>query len=134
MSTRSMIAKDYGDKIKAIYCHWDGYPEHNGILLDTYYDNDSIIDELIELGDISYLAKNVKPKADEAHSFENPIKDVVVAYHRDRGEEKCIREFENLYQLFNNANDSWCDYIYVWKNNMWEIYQIEEGGSYTRYN
>ena len=28
--------------------------------LDTYYDNDSIIDELIELGDISYLAKNVE--------------------------------------------------------------------------
>lgn len=126
MSTRSMIAKDYGDKIKAIYCHWDGYPEHNGVLLDVYYDNDSIIDELIELGDISYLDKNVKPKANETHSFEHPAEGVVVAYCRDRGEEKCIREFENLNRLLVNAKDSWCEYVYVWKDNMWSIYKIGE--------
>ena len=40
MATRSTIAmKTPEGKIRAIYCHWDGYPEHNGkMLLDNYQD------------------------------------------------------------------------------------------------
>ena len=124
MSTRCMIGKVYDGKVKAIYCHWDGYPSRTGKILDKYYTKDSVIDELLELGDISYLAKNVKPKPNETHSFENPVKDVVVAYHRDRGEDMYIREFENLTQLFDNAHDSWCEFLYLWRNNEWEIYEI----------
>ena len=35
MGTRSMIAiqNPYNKQIKAVYCHWDGYLEHNGSLL-----------------------------------------------------------------------------------------------------
>jgi hypothetical protein len=124
MSTRCLIAKDYGNKFKAIYCHWDGYPSYTGIMLYEYYKDDSVIDELLALGDISYLAKNIKPKPNEIHSFENPVKDVVVAYHRDRGEDICIREFENLTQLFDNAHDSWCEFLYLWRNQEWEVYDI----------
>ncbi len=124
MSTRCLIIKDYGNKFKAIYCHWDGYPSYTGNMLDEYYKDDSVIDELLALGDISYLAKNVKSKSNETHSFENPVKDVVVAYHRDRGEDICIREFENLTQLFDNAHDSWCEFLYLWRNNEWEVYEI----------
>ena len=56
MSTRSMIGKDYGDEIKAIYCHWDGYPEHTGQILKDYYNSDTMVDKLIALGDISSIA------------------------------------------------------------------------------
>lgn len=30
MGTRSIIAEPYGDGWRGRYCHWDGYPEHNG--------------------------------------------------------------------------------------------------------
>ena len=38
MATRSVIAKTQpSGKIKASYCHFDGYPEHNGKILASYY-------------------------------------------------------------------------------------------------
>ena len=48
MSTRSMICmKDEGDKYKCIYCHSDGYLEHNGaILIDHYKDKEKLISGL----------------------------------------------------------------------------------------
>ena len=38
MSTRSMIGiQNKNGSIEAIWCHWDGYPSHNGtVLLDRY--------------------------------------------------------------------------------------------------
>lgn len=37
MSTRSQIAMLSGDdSIKSVYCHWDGYPAHNGRKRDLH--------------------------------------------------------------------------------------------------
>jgi len=85
MATRSRIGMELENgTIKSIYCHWDGYPSHNGrILLDHYQDAEKV-KELIELGDISSLGNEVS--TDAPHSFENPCDGVTVAYHRDRGE------------------------------------------------
>lgn len=86
MATRSTIAIETADgKVKSIYCHWDGYPENNGKLLLTHYQNREKVESLIELGAISYLAPEVNPT--HAHSYENPQDGIVVAYHRDRGED-----------------------------------------------
>ena len=39
MATRSCIGIKHGDVIKSVYCHWDGYLDHNGkILLENYKD------------------------------------------------------------------------------------------------
>jgi hypothetical protein len=46
MSTRSFIALEEGDKYKAIYCHWDGYPEHNGKILVANYNTQEKIKKL----------------------------------------------------------------------------------------
>ena len=89
MATRSRIGIASTDAngnvtVQSIYCHWDGYPEHNGqILMDHYRDRDKVM-SLIKLGSISILASEVNPTG--PHSFDNPQKGVVVAYHRDRGE------------------------------------------------
>ena len=90
MATRSRIAietsDDQGNKvIKSIYCHFDGYIDHNGKILQEFYTSESKVKSLIELGDISILAKEVS--TNESHDFGNPKKGVVVAYHRDRGED-----------------------------------------------
>jgi hypothetical protein len=85
MATRSRIAMELGDgSVLSIYCHHDGYVEHNGHILQTHFQDPEKVKELIELGDISSLKKNVSPTG--PHSFNEPERDVVVAYSRDRGE------------------------------------------------
>ena len=39
MGTRSRIAVMHGPIAKSIYCHWDGYLEHNGAILQEHYDS-----------------------------------------------------------------------------------------------
>lgn len=127
MSTRSMIGKVYDGKVKAIYCHWDGYPSYTGNMLETYYNNDEIIDELIGLGSLSYIAPRIKPNEGEEHSFECPAKDVTVAYHRDRGEDIQVYEYDSidkfLYEIYDTT--SWIEYLYLWNNGAWEVYERE---------
>ena len=49
-----------------------------------HYQERKKVEDLIALGSLSILAKNIEPT--EKHTFSNPQSDVVVAYHRDRGE------------------------------------------------
>lgn len=115
MATRSNIAiKRKNGKVNSIYCHWDGYLSHNGkILLENYQDIDKI-NKLIELGDISSLAENVEPTTDK-HGFDNPEKNVVVAYKRDRGEENVEpRSYNNLEDYLNNVDKLFIEYIYLY--------------------
>ena len=38
MATRSAIGlKKIDGTIEAVYCHWDGYPAHNGKILMNHY-------------------------------------------------------------------------------------------------
>lgn len=90
MSTRSRIGMEFttvngAHMVKSIYCHFDGYPEGVGQKLMGHYQDREKVKSLIELGDISYLTPNVTPSG--PHSFDEPERGVVVAYHRDRGEE-----------------------------------------------
>jgi hypothetical protein len=109
MATRSRIGIVNEDgTVSSIYCHWDGYVKHHGPLLLTYYTDREKVKSLIDLGDISILAKHVEPpsvveekdyngKKGESmlkkfgvigkHSFDDPLPGVTVAYHRDRGED-----------------------------------------------
>jgi len=85
MATRSRIAIENQDgSVKSIYCHWDGYPSNNGVILQKHYQDRKKVESLIKLGDISYLEERVEPTG--PHSFDEPQSGVVVAYHRDRGE------------------------------------------------
>ena len=66
MGTRSTIALEYADgTVEQVYCHWDGYLEHNGVLLSKHYSNPFILRELIDLGDVSSL----KPTIGTKHAF-----------------------------------------------------------------
>lgn len=120
MGTRSRIGILYGDKdgkkVKSIYCHWDGYLEHNGALLMKYYNNYGRLEQLLELGDISSLRPKISTK--EEHTFDNPQEDVTIAYHRDRGEEKRISEeyFENFIEDMENSD---IEYVYLRYRDEW---------------
>lgn len=86
MATRSRIGIENPDgTVDSIYCHFDGQPSHNGIMLYFHYQTRDKVKELMELGDISYLESNLTPTGD--HSFTQPEAGVTLAYHRDRGED-----------------------------------------------
>ena len=56
MSTRSNIGILNEDgTVNYIYCHFDGYLEHNGDILNEHYTTESKVRMLIGLGDLSML-------------------------------------------------------------------------------
>jgi hypothetical protein len=73
MATRSRIGiENNNGTVSSIYCHWDGYPEHTGKILKDYYSDPNTLQQLLDLGDISFLKENLKD---------------TIAYHRDKGED-----------------------------------------------
>ena len=67
MATRSRIAIESKEgRVKSIYAHWDGYPEHNGKILFEHYQDRDKLTKLIELGSISSLAPEVE--TDQPHT------------------------------------------------------------------
>jgi hypothetical protein len=60
MGTRSTIALEYADgTIGQIYCHWDGYLDHNGKILQNYYTDPFKVRELLDGGDMSSLSETI---------------------------------------------------------------------------
>ena len=58
MGTRSRIGVMHGDKLKSVYCHWDGYLAYNGQLLQNHYDS-AKANHLVSLGNISSLKAEI---------------------------------------------------------------------------
>ena len=123
MSTRSEIAILNNDgTVTAIYCHWDGYVENNGIILSEHYKEIEKVKELIKNGDLSSLNKNIEPNKDSEHSFERPQKDVCVYYHRDRGEEWDYtkpKTYQNILEMYKDSKNIWAEYLYIYIVNEW---------------
>jgi hypothetical protein len=71
-----------------IRCNYDGYLDSAGQTLLKHYQDFNKIKELVALGDISELEEKVTPDPGIPHSYDSPAKNVTVAYHRDRGEDK----------------------------------------------
>lgn len=122
MATRSHIGKKLSDgTIKYIYCHWDGYPEYNGMILKEHYTNEAKIDALLELGDISSLNEEIGEK----HDFNDH--DLIVenkwvnAYGRDRGDTDTEAGIaKNVGEL--TQSDNWTEYHYVYDNGKWRCW------------
>lgn len=57
MATRGAIGiyNSNGSKVRAIYCHWDMYPEHAGHVLVNHYNTQERAEALIALGHLSTL-------------------------------------------------------------------------------
>lgn len=125
MGSRSAIGmKNEKGQIEAIYCHWDGYPEWVGKILVENYDTKEKVEELLALGDLSSLGKRVKPNEDEIHTYENPVDDVTIAYHRDRGEElNPAGTYSSIEEFITEFKEAWCSYFYVFDNGDWYVYE-----------
>ena len=123
MSTRSNIGilRGEGGKVELIYCHWDGYPEHNGKILIEHYNKLSKLEKLMKLGDLSILG----PELGTKHNFETKDYSVCTAYGRDRGDRECnCRYFDSIHELNNNVEE-YC-YLYDVDNQEWIL--SDDGG------
>jgi hypothetical protein len=128
MATRSNIGIVNEDgSVTGIYCHWDGYPENNGKLLLKHYNNSGIVNELMDLGNLSYLDKNLYCE-DNNHSFNNPADGVCVAYGRDRGE-KNVNSKKFISEVEYKMNGKWVDYQYLFNNGKWYYRNVNKTGS-----
>ena len=124
MATRSNIAIVNQDKsISSIYCHWDGYPEYVGKMLLNHYTTVDIVTELLNLGNLSNLDKNVNPT--DIHTFDKPQDGVCIAYGRERGEkDQEAIVFEDLGEFEDSASNSWADYQYLFDNGKWSYRNV----------
>ena len=103
MGTRSNIAYEQADgKVIVTYCHYDGYPEYNGRILDKHYNNKVKAKELANVGYLSSLKSTI------AESIEDRV-------HQDKPV-----VYDNIRQYLNDVN--WdIEYAYLYSNEQWYI-------------
>lgn len=121
MATRSLIGKQtQNGLVRNIYCHWDGYPEHNGYLLMRFYNTPEKVDQLLDLGNLSSLGQEIGEKQD-FNDHDNHNRNWCLAYGRDRGGINEEATFES-YDGFLKSQG--IDYIYLYTlDNKWECYR-----------
>ena len=129
MATRATIAKmeKDGSGIKAIYLHSDGYLEHAGRILDEHYRDESKVDELIALGDLSAIDKNIGNKIEFGNYKLRAENEQCVSYCRDRGEKYAHFDLlDSELDLIKFAKRS-CDaeYVYMFAFGYWYVYDFE---------
>jgi len=132
MGTRSRIAVMHGDNCKSVYCHWDGYLEHNGSLLQKHYDS-AKANNLVALGDLSSL----KPEIGEKHAFsklEVPMDgeaydklygNMTTFYGRDRGEKNVEFQTDTDFDAFIERVQGCCaEWYYIMRDGVWYVGNI----------
>jgi hypothetical protein len=105
MATRSRIGIELSDgSVLSVYCHWDGYPEFNGVKLVEHFNSYKKAAELIDGGDISALWTNAGWN-NETLPTTGPL------YYSSRGEDIPPRLDKNLEEFLQNGEEY--GYVYT---------------------
>lgn len=124
MATRSTIALEFADgSVGQVYCHWDGYLDHNGKILQKHWLDPFKVRSLIDLGDLSSLGTEIGIQ----HPFDRPLfgtpayKDyderfgeMCMFYGRDRGEVSVPKYFVDYDDYVKNHQYE--EYEYILRN------------------
>ncbi len=101
--------------VKCISCHYDGYVDGVGLVLNDYYQNLRKIKRLLDLGNISVLGKDLYAKKGLKHSYMHPVRGVTIAYRRDRGDyhsqAKRLNSLEDFFDYYRKAGYGYA-YLY----------------------
>jgi hypothetical protein len=98
MGTRSTIALEFADgTVEQVYCHWDGYLDNNGRILQQSYMDPFKVKELVALGGFSSLRDSVEDTAEGAYT--------------QRGEDLDINRYKNADEYFDCSQQEEYDYI-----------------------
>ena len=121
MGTRSRIGIQLSDEsILSVYCHWDGYPEFNGVKLVENFNTREKVKELIDGGDISSLWTNERWSNDLLDRH----RDVYgPQYYSQRGEDCPPRLDANKYDYLADGEE----YAYIYTpNDEWVCYNMHQ--------
>jgi hypothetical protein len=127
MSTRSDIIVHCNDgHFRRVYCHWDGYPSHNGKILRNSYNDRGLATNLVALGDISSLGdkggKLVKWGSNTLYTKDSRRKkkyEGVTLYYAARTDQiedpEVVKPkvFDTLHEAWPEK-DTWTEYTYVY--------------------
>ena len=104
MGTRSRIGILREDNsILSVYCHWDGYPEFNGVVLQEHFNSYEKASELIAGGDMSYLWMEHRP-----------------LYYSERGQVCEPRTNSSVIGYLMDGEE----YAYLFRNDEWVCYDL----------
>lgn len=126
MYVKSYICREDSDgSYYGIFCLNKGWLEHNGaILIDNYTDKQKV-NELLGLGDIFELEKNVNPDPSYPHCTNGERQeDVTIAYARDCG---ATKNYHARMIKVNEVKNMEFAYIYVFgQDGRWRYLNTEE--------
>lgn len=144
MGTRSRIGIELKDNsVVSVYCHYDGYPEHNGKILKNLYTTREQVTNLIDGGSMSSLHTShvweTNAVRDENGSIVEdangrwvyePTRPEQPLYHTERGEEISVQHTDLKEFLSGNSGEEYC-YLFT-RNNTWKCYKIGWGETNTQ--
>jgi hypothetical protein len=118
MSTRGRLGIELADEsILSVYCHFDNYPEFNGVKLVEHFNTREKVSSLIDGGDISSLWTNLDWN-NETLPETGPL------YYSSRGEDSPPRLDANKYDYLADGCEEY-HYIFT-RNNQWVCYYMHQ--------
>jgi hypothetical protein len=100
MATRSRIGLELKDgSVLSVYHHWDGYPEWLGRVLKTHYNAKSLVEELIDGGDMSSCWTDERWDNNGVKGVYGP------QYYSQRGEDIPPRLDKDLAEYLQNGEE-----------------------------
>ncbi len=105
MGTRSRVGVMHGGVCKSVYCHYDGYLEYTGEILNKYYSS-SAANELVSRGDNSGVQKTIEE----------------MNFYADRGEEDVSWQVAHSFEEFlEQVEGCGAEYYYVMQDGAWYV-------------
>lgn len=136
MGTRSRIGIELKDSsVVSVYCHWDGYPAHNGKILTEEYTRREDVIKLIDGGNISSL--KTRERWDSGSSLRRDNGSYITdekgnmmyendrtpqpLYYSERGEEVEVQHTD--FNTFVSGDLGGEEYVYLFtRDNQWKCY------------
>ena len=104
MGTRSNIAyKKEDDSIVSSYCHYDGYVEHNGVMLLKHYNGEKQARELVDNGYMSSLGSTTEEINGGRANQDEP------------------QQYRNEYNFINDSDTVFIEFIYLFAEGHWQV-------------
>ncbi len=105
MGTRSRVGVMHGTVCKSVYCHYDGYLDYTGELLNKHYGSVQA-NQLVARGDNSGVQATVEE----------------MNFYEDRGEEDVGYQVAHTFEEFlEQVEGCWAEYYYVMQDGVWYV-------------
>ncbi len=103
MGTRSNIAyQKPNGKVVVMYCHYDGYPQYNGVMLHKHYNTKEKARALIDNG------------------YQSALKETVEESNQDRVHQDPPTTYHSFHAFIMDINFD-IEWVYLFKDDCWHV-------------